>query len=725
VTQRDNFANVMDTKGSHVSINETLSVGRLVKEILRDDLFGRAEGGAFVLESGQQLYTKNRIGGPQADPHSEYRKVLEDRKSNGADKEYANHDRLIVLLGNAGTGKTSFLLYHWLIEEKCDVASTSTQINSGKGATGGLVLFYVDLKLHRYQPIIAFWKSLWNQLRVWSERQFGVGFFSRAKSRVFDEFLKQEGQFEQYYALVYANREKEAFEILKPHLTNPEHCVRAVLHYLSCRPADFENRLIIAIDNGDLNDEAAEKELCLFAISLASFDPDSSFRTGCIHHVVCALRDETYDVFGTQDIAYPIRTIRILAPDDDAVLVRRSDALFAAVRDKRLSLDAAVTVRASLRPDYRVWQNLPILATAKLLSSMLRWQLEKLPLLRVEDRRLLQTLTKGSTRRLMGAFQNLLSNRGVQAESVLDALRIDEVSDDPSSPDFDTRSGDPEGLRFTDDLSRSVINRYAFVDGVICGGGDAFGTDQRTSRIVTNVFEIPGGREISDTSIICLPVAMQFLLLLATRSEEPRSVIAYDDLLSWLIRFGFPGNLPEQAITELAKARMIIKVSRGVSALYRISPELISAHLDLLGTAAYIDNMAQGTPSFGVPVSLTTGYNDADFPKRVAQAIDFIEFIRVSESSFLLKDAVYNEWRSNKLWSIWHRVVSGYRDRLSGLCSAGRVPSSVSREDIRRWLATPALSPKGASRWDTSPQTVEHSRWCRELANRPPDRHNA
>ncbi len=230
---------------------------------------------------------------------------------------------------------------------------------------------------------------------------------------------------------------------------------------------------------------------------------------------------------------------------------------------------------------------------------------------------------------------------------------------------------------------------YIFLNGVLTGGRDHFHKNDIGNDIV-NLYDVVQPNTCSYTMLIGVHV----LFLLRTGRAYRRS-----QLIGLLAQIGYTRSEVEECLEMLHRKSFFTRENIEGVGDYRVFPEsnVVEAHVILLTTAAYVDNMAIVTPvedRFRDDIQHTLSYEVTHFRARTKATLAFLRQIRDDEDHICrwTKDSPRHKMEARVfkrsfgrlgLPSAYRLTALEYKKRLKELKSNPKGLASVM--DQREW----------------------------------------
>lgn len=647
---------------SQKQLNSLMDV---VHKSLRDDIFRDTD--SLNEEEYRRLYVDDRDS--EESPFVEYSVAL------------AAH-RLVVLVGGAGVGKTTFLLhYHLVAQEYCHRFWRVPHIVDTfvEGVSRQRWFLYADLKSSsKISGVSEYcWSAWWSQLRGLVSATRGDDFLTKHSTEILGLHYRLLGLGDIVREMGEEERRREMARLVE----SPAFCLRVVLRWLSQR--SDAPLITLVLDNGDLQSKNIELDLFTFAAQLANVGHDVPEELSLeFTNLVVVLRPETWTRLGaTYEVDWGAGCVSISAPSRAKLILARAEALRKRIEQVGLELEQVRSATSMGGPSFPVKNFVPISVTAEIMYHLVLLDYRHLipdlsrQIVSETSAEIFAGLVGNSTRRLLHATRNVCSNIGVQRMAIAKAS-----TGDSSFGDGDVnRNGVSESL---------AISTYTFIDALICGPKRRLSKGDGSSiGIVVNVFNLRDQDEICETSELLVgPIALQLVTGMGQQFEK-------SELVGKLVECGFTQEVSDRTVTRLVENRLLLGVgsANDPDAFVRVETSFVNAHLELLGEAAYLDNVAQTVRTASLRPCDTVGYEDSDFSNRISTTVAFIGLLRESERSFVISAASQSKLFRVSLWSVWCRAVAGYRRRLMGLRESKQIPPSSSVAEIDRLLSSSAL----------------------------------
>jgi hypothetical protein len=640
------------------------TTGKICSDVLRDNIVHRDQA---VWEDFPDLYVDSRVG--EDDP-SVRSTMLQMAEADSSD------ERLIVVVGPAGGGKTTFL-WDWFLRRKeasvpqFAVDSRSSGYATKLGAQGlvegesaeelpesereDIFLCYVDAT--RVATLGDFKKLVLLRLRRLIEDVFVQLFSVPVAARytaISERYRARTGNSLARGLFVF----EEGVEVPLDDDALLSFCIGCLCYLEEQRP---DVRIWLWLDNCDVVIAELQKA-CWAVISQWALTSEADVGSSLpFVRLVVALRPESF--FRSRDetfIALPVRTVRVAAPVLREVLEKRSSQLFLRFSSLGVPVDTVMFNRLDRSEVYD-----PVPASSAAEWHMLVTAAREETVKGKKFEAILDLLSAHSPRRAITIRKNLLENAGI-------------------------RSLMRSSLKRFEGAMR--LSAYQLLDAAICGSNDAYiaPTDERLV-VLANVFLLEGASRLDrDVALVIIPLMLQYLLFEAgvtgfteASASKEHSVLA-GSVQEYFNVLG-PEVLVNEAIEWLVQYRFCHRCERSLV----IDRAMCFGHLELLRQPAYLDNMAQvldfDDERYGVfrdiesaknrSVRWTVGYNFEDFYARMARTVSFLELLKKGDLVVkqLLRKRSSTAQRV-KLWSVYRRCMAGYRERLVGLLESDSVP---------------------------------------------------
>lgn len=648
---------------------------QLIKSTLRDDIFCDCPFGECD-ESAVELYEpiRQRKHATSGNLEARFHSALWDEGT-----------KIIVILGDAGSGKSTFLRYYfgYYIDHYLDdlLGAKSQLVNRVIGKP----LFTAHVDVFNQYTSGGVEDLLYPSLRTQLHERLNPGFFSSSSSRLWDRYIESKGLGEVYRRHKFNGTDENwLHERASVWLENDGRVLKEAMHVCNAN-RQFTKSILIA-DNADLTSAEVQVELW----KLLSFWSNTSGNTPPTEQlefdkfIVC-FRPETWMTIKSSMTSITAEVFSVEPPDENKMIIRRARNLRRHVSISKLSFEDEVAVpingdvQGKKRTSYKMYFSYPNSSVARMFECMLLVDIDDVRnpekfLIPNAIKQIYDGLCNGSTRRAIHIRRNIISHQGVQNEvaNVLGSSFRD--------------SGRP---------AKITIRTYTFLDAVICGSNDFYQKHMDHDAdlfLVVNLFNVDFTHASFAEDMLAGPCACHFLL---------RGVSTEADLIKHLEGLGFSEQNCAAIIEKFVQASLIHRVgkwgSRGEK--LRIERDFLNAHNLLLSEAAYIDNMAQAILArrAGGSYRLTVGHCDEDFVDRTKCTVEFIRQVKSCEAEMV--SGREKAWIQSGIPSVYKRVAMAYRYRLGGLLASRRLPEGTDVGYIKSMLQKHELCPGGEERW--------------------------